>query len=315
MWEKYNKENMEQFNENSEKEPGLDIAFETTYKIITGKVKISSLNILKDVYMLYDPTHLEIEELIDILLDMIDYYVETEEYEKCQKLKNILESDLKELIPKITMSQQDIINKRKKEGMDAMIEMIKSFSKDKLNKKVNWDKTGWEDLIKKDEKSKKGEQPTFTDDELWSIMSLEDKKIFEKDEKKFTKWLSDLDNKTRMLYAYRLIDGLPLIPKYEDNPGTWNVDESAPRYNPSENFNYEEKYEGEDDIDYQNVVVSFVGNLTCISNYSKEKINDIRFQLLKAGVLEVEIRTKDVEGKTLYTIIYDNYGRLNKINW
>ena len=91
MWEKYNKENMEQFNENSEKEPGLDIAFETTYKIITGKVKISSLNILKDVYMLYDPTHLEIEELIDILLDMIDYYVETEEYEKCQKLKNILE--------------------------------------------------------------------------------------------------------------------------------------------------------------------------------------------------------------------------------
>ena len=47
----------------------------------------------------------------------------------------------------------------------------------------------------------------------------------------------------------------------------------------------------------------------------EEKINDIRFQLLKAGILEVEIRTKDVDGKTLYTIIYDNYGRLNKINW
>jgi hypothetical protein len=246
---------------------------------------------------------------------MIDYYIETEEYEKCQKLKNILESDLQELIPKITMSQKDIINKRKKEGMDAMIEMIKSFSKDKLNKKVNWDKTGWEDLIKKDEKSKEGEQPVFTDDELWSIMSLEDKKIFEKDEKKFTKWLSALDSKTRMLYADRLIDGLPLIPKYDDNPGTWNLDENSPSYNPSENFNYEEKYEGESDIDYQNVVVSFVGNLTCISNYSKEKINDIRFQLLKAGILEVEIRTKDVDGKTLYTIIYDNYGRLNRINW
>ena len=46
MWEKYNKENMEQFGENNEKEPGLDIAFETTYKIVTGKVKISSLNII-----------------------------------------------------------------------------------------------------------------------------------------------------------------------------------------------------------------------------------------------------------------------------
>ena len=56
--EEYNKEKMEQFGENNEKEPGLDIAFETTYKIVTGKVKISSLNILKDVYMLYDPTNL-----------------------------------------------------------------------------------------------------------------------------------------------------------------------------------------------------------------------------------------------------------------
>ena len=315
MWEKYNKENMEQFDENTGKEEGLDIAFDTTYKIVTGIVKISSLNILKDVYMLYDPTKLDIEELVDILLDMIDYYVETEEYEKCQKLKNILESDLQALIPKITMSEQDIINKRKKEGMDAMIEMIKSFSKDKLNKKVNWDKAGWDDLIKKDSEIKKGEQPTFTDDELWSILSLEDKKIFNKDEKKFTKWLSGLDNKTRLLYADRLIDGLPLIPKYDENPGTWPTDENSPTFNKSDIFDYEEKYEGENDVDYQNVVVSFVGNLTCISNYSKEKINDIRFQLLKAGVLEIEIRTKDVDGKTLYTIIYDNYGRLNKINW
>jgi hypothetical protein len=313
--EGYNKEQMEQFNENTEKEPGLDIAFETTYKIVTGKVKISSLSILKDVYMLYDPTHLDTEELTFIILDMIDYFIETEEYEKCQKLKNILESDLQALIPQITMSEQDILNKRKKEGMDAMIEMIKSFSKDKMNQKVDWDKTGWEDLIKKDKKSKKGEQPVFTDNELWSIMSLDDKNIFKKDEKKFTKWLSGLDDKTRMIYADRLIDGLPLIPKYDESPGTWIVDENSPSYNPSEHFNCEEKYEGEDDVDYQNVVVSFVGNLTCISNYSKEKINDIRFQLLKAGVLEVEIRTKDVDGKTLYTIIYDNYGRLNKINW
>ena len=244
MWEKYNKDNMEQFSENNEKEPGLDIAFETTYKIITGKVKISSLNILKDVYMLYDPTHLEIEELIDVLLDMIDYYVETEEYEKCQKLKNILESDLQKLIPKITMSQQDIINKRKKEGMDAMIEMIKSFSKDKLNKKVDWDKTGWEGFIKKDKEIKDKDKDAgklFTDDELWSIMSLEDKKIFEKDEKKFFKWVSSLDSKTRLVYADRLIDGLPLIPKYDENPGTWVEDDSAPTFNKSDLFNYEEK--------------------------------------------------------------------------
>tara|TARA_R100000152_G_C6761029_1_gene185110 strand:+ start:222 stop:1163 length:942 start_codon:yes stop_codon:yes gene_type:complete len=312
--EDYNKEKMEQFNENTEKEPGLDIAFETTYKIVTGKVKISSLNILKDVYMLYDPTNLEVEELIEILLDMIDYYVESEEYEKCQKLKNILDSDLSELIPKITMSQQDILNKRKKDSMDAMIDLIKDFTKDKLNKKIDWEKENkaWSDnLIKKSNVDEK----LFTNEELWSILSLEDKKIFEKDEKKFDKWLSSLENKDRRYYADRLINGLPLIPAIDESAGTWIQNENAPTYNPSEYFNYEEKYEGEDSIDYQNVVVSFVGNLTCISNYSKEKINDIRFQLLKAGVLEVEIRTKDVDGKTLYTIIYDNYGKLNKINW
>jgi len=305
---------MEQFSENNESEQGLDIAFETTYKIVTGKVKISSLNILKDVYMLYDPTSLEEQELIDILLDMIDYFIQTEEYEKCQKLKNILESDLEKLIPKITMSEQDILNKRKKDSMDAMIDMIKSFSKDKLDKKVSWDKTGWEDIIKKSEKNEK----LFTDEELWSILSLDDKAIFEKDEKKFVKWVKGLDNKSRRYYADRLINGLPLIPSIDesvDGAGTWIQNENSPTYNPSEHFNYEEKYEGEDTVDYQNVVVSFVGNLTCISNYSKEKINDIRFQLIKAGVLEIEIRTKDVDGKTLYTIIYDNYGRLNKINW
>ena len=302
---------MEQFNDDTSKEPGYDIAFETTYKIVTGKVKISSLNVLKDVYMLYDPTNLDTDELTFILLDMIDYFVESEEYEKCQKLKNILESDLSELIPKITMSEQDIINKRKKEGMDAMIELIKSFSKDKINKKPTFDSTGWEDLIKKNEKDEK----LFTDDELWSILSLDDKNIFEKDEKKFSKWIKALDNKSRRYYADRLINGLPLIPAIDESPGTWIQDENAPTYNPSEYFNYEEEYEGEDTVDYQNVVVSFVGNLTCISNYSKKKINEIRFQLVKAGILEIEIRTKDVDGKTLYTIIYDNYGKLNKINW
>ena len=251
--EEYNKEKMEQFGENNEKEPGLDIAFETTYKIVTGKVKISSLNILKDVYMLYDPTNLEIDELINILLDMIDYYIETEEYEKCQKLKNLLESNLEELIPKITMSEQDIINKRKKEGMDAMIEMIKSFSKDKMNKKVDWDKQGWDDIIKKSEKDEK----LFTDDELWSILSLDDKEIFGKDEKKFSKWVKALDSTSRRYYADRLINGLPLIPTIDekvDKAGTWPIDENTPTYNPSEHFNYEEVYKGEDEIDYQNAL-------------------------------------------------------------
>tara|TARA_R110001583_G_scaffold15970_2_gene64982 strand:+ start:1153 stop:2076 length:924 start_codon:yes stop_codon:yes gene_type:complete len=302
------KDQMEQFNENTPPEPGLDIAFETTYKIVTGKVKISNMDILKDVYMLYDPTSLDQEELIDMLLDMIDYFIETEEYEKCQKLKNILESDLSELLPKITMTPEDIVTKKKKDSMDAMIDMIKAFSKDKLDKKS--DNSSWAGELKKEDTDK-----LFTDDELWDILSLSDKDIFENKPIKFGKWLKDLDNKSRRYYVDRLIDGFALIPSSDETAGTWKDFDKGPSYNSSDKFNYEDTYEGEDNVDYGNVVISFVGNLTCISNYSKEKINDIRFQLITLGILEVEIRTKKVGDKILYTIIYDNYGKLNKIKW
>jgi len=295
---------MENSGENNE-EPGLDVAFETTYKIVTGKMKIASLDVLKDVYMLYDPTGLDIAELEFVIEDMIDYFIQYEEYEKCQELKNLLETDLELLISKITLSEDDIVKNKTKNSVDTMIDMIKAFNKGKKNKEVDF--STWE-------KPKEGGK-LFTDSELWDILSLSDKDIFLRKEDEFTKWVSKLDSKSRRYYADRLINGLPLIPTVDETGGSWPDANEGPHYNPSENFNYEDEYEGEDEVNYENVVISFVGNLTCISNYDKKKINDIRYQLIKFGILEVEIRTKDVDGKLLYTIIYDNYGKLNKINW
>ena len=73
---------------------GLDLAFENTYKILTGKFNIDNLASQGNEisYILYDPYKIEMNELTDMLNDIIDYFIETEEYEKCQELKNILDS-------------------------------------------------------------------------------------------------------------------------------------------------------------------------------------------------------------------------------
>jgi len=70
-------------------------AFENSYKVITKKVTFEELMELKGMFgqkaiLIYDPG-----EGYDnmILKDMINYFEEGEEYEKCAELKKILEDE------------------------------------------------------------------------------------------------------------------------------------------------------------------------------------------------------------------------------
>ena len=68
-------------------------AFENSYKVITKKVTFEELMELKGVFgqkavLIYDPG----EGYDDMVLeDMIDYFEDEEDYEKCAELKKILD--------------------------------------------------------------------------------------------------------------------------------------------------------------------------------------------------------------------------------
>jgi hypothetical protein len=307
---------------------GLDKAFETTYLVVTGKLKLEDLGGTgKEVFMLYDPILVEENELRDVLNDVIDYYVETEEYEKCQEIKNILDSNLSKLIPKITYSDKliekftdktnpqtlgnvlssSLTKKQKEDSIDKMIDILKHFSETEKNRKAS-----------KSKKKKQYSTKDITVEEFWSILSSEDRDIFSNDLIIFENWTKKLDIKVKEYYIERLVDGKPLIPPFEGfnaDPSkyTWG---SWPSFNENEKYNPDEAYESEEEIDYENkVVISFIDNFTCISNYDIAKINRIKFQLLSFGILETEIRTKKIENKILYTLVYDSHQNINKIDW
>tara|TARA_A100001518_G_C1189636_1_gene35586 strand:+ start:192 stop:515 length:324 start_codon:yes stop_codon:yes gene_type:complete len=78
----------------------IDRAYENSYKLITKKTTFEDLMDARSVYeskdksiefrsiLIYDPS----EGWDDLHLeDMIDYFEETEEYEKCAELKKILD--------------------------------------------------------------------------------------------------------------------------------------------------------------------------------------------------------------------------------
>ena len=69
-------------------------AFENSYKVITKKITFDKLLEAKSLFgqraiLIYDPA----EGWDDMVLeDMIDYFEEEEEYEKCAELKKILDN-------------------------------------------------------------------------------------------------------------------------------------------------------------------------------------------------------------------------------
>ena len=222
------------------------------------------------------------------------------------------------LIPKITYSESDVNilpqpNYKKDNSIDRMIDILKNIAK-KSSPNGAWKK----ELDKLDKKH--GE---ISVEEFWSILSDEDKKIFSNDISVFSKWAFKLEKKQTGYYLERLLGGMPLIPPFEgfdsnaSSAGVWPTSEpTGPTYNDNEDYSIDEVFDGEKDFDYENrVVISFIDNLTCISNYDLQKINRIKFQLLRFGILETEIRMKQIEDKTLYTLVYDSQQNINKIDW
>ena len=189
---------------------GMELAFESTYKLVTGKISIEKVakGGVGETFILYDPFDVSIPELKDILNDIIDYYIESEEYEKCQEIKNILESgteNIVTLIEKITLpdteSAQTVqnINDTKSEGLNSIDNLISLFKQ----YRNNYDP----DKLEKDLKSKKYIPEYLSDVELWSLMTDKDKTIFEDDYSLFSRWTDKLDDDNKKYYSERLIIG------------------------------------------------------------------------------------------------------------
>ena len=92
----YNEENLPELSEAEKYEMEqivIQRAFENSYKVITKKITFEELMSLKGVFgqkaiLIYDPS----EGYNEIVLeDMIHYFEDEEEYEKCAELKKILD--------------------------------------------------------------------------------------------------------------------------------------------------------------------------------------------------------------------------------
>jgi|13_taG_2_1085334.scaffolds.fasta_scaffold09721_3 hypothetical protein len=71
----------------------LNIAMNNAYDILMGDVTLDDLLTTKEgsVYLAFDPEDIQSDKgWSDTINQLIDYFVELEEYEKCAELKSIL---------------------------------------------------------------------------------------------------------------------------------------------------------------------------------------------------------------------------------
>ena len=68
----------------------------------------------------------------------------------------------------------------------------------------------------------------------------------------------------------------------------------------------EEKYNHEEEYNYNNLILTIIGEYICISNYSYEKIKRLQKILIVLGVKDSDIRVKQEDGETVYTLIYSS---------
>ncbi len=88
----------------------IDTAFRNSFKVITKETKFEDLLDEKreggmSAIMAHQP---EEDPSIDTLENMMAYFVETEEYEKCAKIRDIIkdkeiEEELKEILPDVRL--------------------------------------------------------------------------------------------------------------------------------------------------------------------------------------------------------------------
>jgi len=291
---------MEKFENKNINDDSFNIAVDTTYKILTGKLKLDEYKHDGRLYILYDPIDVTKKELKVILKDIIEHFIEFEEYEKCQEIKDILDSNLEELMPKITFDSVEeekytdygsIFEKsRESNPIDKMIDVLRKLNVENAEKAVN--------RIEKDF--------SFSNLELWSIMLPIDREIFEKDYGKFELWANELTTKQRNFYTDRLVNERPLIPTKEEMPDYLGFD-----FEKTNKIKLDEALKQNTD----NILVSFIDNFTCISNHSLQRIHRIKYQLLTFGILDSDIRQKNIDGRILYTLVYENTTPPTKLDW
>lgn len=105
-----------------------------TYDIVTKKVLLSDLvNSDDEVILSYDPFSIGEIDQAWLLQDLIDYYIETEEYEKCAKLLKMkikVERGLLDLSDRIYLTDEHFMTEEQDMVMESLINEI-------LNNKFN----------------------------------------------------------------------------------------------------------------------------------------------------------------------------------
>ena len=106
-----------------------------TYDIVTKKVILSDLvNTDEEVILSYDPFAIGEIDQVWLLQDLIDYYIETEEYEKCAKLLKMkikVEKGTLDLSDRIYLTDEHFINE---EEDQAIQELIRDLLNNNFNK-------------------------------------------------------------------------------------------------------------------------------------------------------------------------------------
>jgi len=272
-------------NTNEAAEAALHTAFNLTYKMFVGKLTIKDvLHRYRNIELMYDPYELDQKEFISIVEDMLDHYIDLEEYEKCAKLRDIIsdKKSYKLMIKSLILDPKDpdvmpMPNgaRNTSDPVDYLIQKLKHMGQKRLEDRFR-------DMLRE---AKINE---ITDPEIWTLMSHDDRDIFV-NYSKFARWITGLTTTIRDEYIGRLLENKPLIPKGQEIDMIFAQLDAA-----------------EEDVDYtNNVIISYLDDKTIISHSNLEKIAEIRSILQSNGIQDIETRLKNHgNGYTVYSLVY-----------
>lgn len=278
----------------------LEKALDTTYQIVIGNLSIEMLlNNYPGVHLMYDPFQLNQNEFVDMLNTLVEHYIDTEEYLKCAKLRDIINNtdSHKKILSEIVLDELDedeivyesSLNQEEQDVLGSLITKLKSMDKDTFS-------NGFKDFIKNEPLT------DITDSEMWSILTTSDKNIFNNSFANFYKWVSTLTKSIRDEYIDRLLDDKPLIPEQKES-----FEMKEERLTDDIDFIAEEET-----LDYENnIIISFLDEYTIMSHKSKAKLEEIRSSLIMHGILCVEMRQKG----DVYSLVYHSSQKPRKPNW
>lgn len=275
---------MEEYSDNQMDKTMVN-AFEMTYKMIIGLLTIKELLMrYKNIELLYDPYDLTSVEFEDILDDMLNHYISTEEYEKCAKIRDIIDKPkthikiMENLMIDVSDSeflQNQILPDKNTNPIDSLIGKLKSMGQKALEERFR-------DMMREVKNSE------ITDSEIWALMTPADRDIFVNNYTIFHKWIISLTTAIRDEYVSRLTDNKPLIPRGDE------MDYVMARLNTLDSPNYD-----------KNVVISYMDNYTIISHSNYTKLMEIKDVLTANGVTDIEFRTKKNNNDyTVYSLVY-----------